>query len=135
MRVLVSTKRTQKQRENDFSFVPENELLYFGTQCSGEKVDGSCGCRRSLVGVKCLKATTTMKVAASELDVEGLAETIHRAWKKGGFTESLDDGRTRGRARRMAKELAAIAKKYPVGSVLERRATFAKRRPRRPKRT
>ena len=57
MRVLVATKKTQKQRENDFSFVPENELLYFGSQCSGEKVDGSCGCKRSLVGVKCLMAT------------------------------------------------------------------------------
>jgi len=130
MRVLVSTKKMQKQRENDFSFVPENELLYFGFQCSGEKVDGRCGCRRSLVGVKCLKATTTMKVAESKLDEEGFAEVLHRAWKKGGFTDSLEDGRTRDHARRMARELVAIAKKYPVGTILERRATFAKRRTR-----
>jgi hypothetical protein len=127
MRVLVSTKKTQKQRENDFSFVPENELVYFGSQCSGEKVDGSCGCRRSLVGVKCLKGTTTIKVANSKLDEEGLAEAIHRAWKKGGFSASLEDGRARGRARRMAKELIAIAKKHPVGTILERRARIAKR--------
>jgi len=127
MKVLVATKKTQKQRENDFTFVPENELLYFGFQCSGEKVDGACGCRRSLVGVKCLKATTTMKVVESKLDEEGLAEAIHRAWKKGGFTDSLEDGRTRGRARRMAKELVGIAKKHRVGTVLERRGTFAKR--------
>ncbi len=127
MKVLVSTKKTQKQRENDFSFVPENELLYFGFECSGEKIDGSCGCKRSLVGVKCLKATTTMKVADGKLDEEGLAEVIHRAWKKGGWTSSLEDARARGRARRMAKELLAIAKKHPVGTILERRSGFAKR--------
>lgn len=128
MRVLVSTKKMQKQRENDFCFVPENELLFFGLQCSGEKVDGSCGCRRSLCGVKCLKATTTMKVASSKLDEEGLAEAIHRAWKKGGWVSSLEDKRARGRARKMAKEISSIAKKHRVGTILERRATFAKRR-------
>ena len=130
MRVLVATKKTQKHRANDFSFVPENELLFFGFQCSGEKVDGSCGCKRSLVGARCLKGTTTMKVAESKLDEEGLAEAIHRAWKKGGFIASLEDARTRGRARRMARQLVAIAKRHPVGTILERRARFTQRGPR-----
>jgi len=120
MQVLVSTKKTQKQRENDFNFVPENELLYFGIQC-GERVDGSCGCRRSLTGVTCLQATTTMKVADTELDEAGLAETIHRALKKTGTSDSLDNARDRKRALRMARELVAIAERHPVGTVLERR--------------
>ena len=49
MKVLVATRNTQGQRGNDFCFVPEGEIVAFpAAECTGEKIDGSCGCRRSV---------------------------------------------------------------------------------------
>jgi hypothetical protein len=36
MRILVSTKKTQGQRKNDFCWVPEGEIVRFGMECGGE---------------------------------------------------------------------------------------------------
>lgn len=130
MKVLVSTKKTHGQRENDFCFVPEGELVYFGSECTNEKTDGRCGCKRSLVGVKCLKGTTTLMVVNMDATEDDLAEAIHRSWVKGGWSESLRDGRARGRAKRMAKKLVAVASRFRAGSVLERRlGLFQRRKP------
>jgi hypothetical protein len=124
MKVLVSTRLTQGHRDNDFCFVREGELVYFGSECSGEKADGRCGCKRSLVGVKCLKATTTMKVVDADLDENDLAAAIHRAWIKGGWFQRLDDRRIRGHAVSMARKLIRIAGAHRVGTILERRASL-----------
>ena len=50
MKLLVATTKTQGQRKNDFCWVPEDEIVQFAFVCDGEKIDGSCGCRRSMSG-------------------------------------------------------------------------------------
>ena len=67
MKVLVGTKDTQGKRKNDFSFTDEGELVTFGTECDREAVDGHCGCKRSLVGMKTRKGTTTFKVVEKKI--------------------------------------------------------------------
>jgi hypothetical protein len=62
MKVLVATEETQGRRPNDFCFTEEGELVLFGSECSRETIDGPCGCRRSLVGVRSGMATTTVRV-------------------------------------------------------------------------
>ena len=42
----------------------EGELVRFATECDGERVDGRCGCRRSMTGMSTLKATTTVRCEA-----------------------------------------------------------------------
>src|SRR4051794_34110350 len=63
MQLLVTTKRTQGQRKNDFCWTGEDEIAIFGSQCDRGSVDDACGCRRAMAGLDSSKATTTVKVA------------------------------------------------------------------------
>lgn len=124
MKILVSTKKTQGQRKNDFSFVPEDEIVKFGFECDGERVDGSCGCRRSLVGTACKKATTTFKVAERDITTKELAQIIYASYQNSGWTTV-----TMEVAKEDAQELSRIATHFGVDDVLEKRGSrFSLRR-------
>src|SRR3990172_8245236 len=72
VKVLVATAETQGERSNDFCHTVEGELVTWpALECSGESVDGGCGCRRALCGVGSLKATTTAKVVERTCDLAG----------------------------------------------------------------
>lgn len=116
MKVLVATEQTQGQRENDFCFVPEGELVMFGTECDREDIDGNCGCKRSMAGLKCQKATTTIMVAEMDVDLEAeiAASLIDGGWGKIGL--NIEEA-TAG----ASEEVVRIAEKFPVGTILERR--------------
>lgn len=121
MKVLVSTKETQKQRINDFSWVPEGELVTFGSECGRGSVDDHCGCRRSMVGVECMMATTTMKVVERpELTSEKLEEAILSSLVAGGWYEA-DDPEAKSWARSAAEELIRLASAFSEGNVVEKR--------------
>ena len=117
MKVLVATRNTQGQRGNDFCFVPEGEIVAFpAAECTGEKIDGSCGCRRSMEGIKSHKATTTVMVADNpRLSLFDLVEKILSYRKAIGFKVS------EGGAQLLAEDLWDIAQRHEVGTVLERR--------------
>jgi hypothetical protein len=127
MKVLVSTTKTQGARNNDFCFVPEGEILHFGSECDGESVDGGCGCRRSLGGIDCHKATTTMKVVEMELTPSGLADKMFEYLRSAGWV-SDDNPRTRRWAQQEADAVIEVAEYFEVGDILERRGrNFRKR--------
>jgi hypothetical protein len=113
--------KTQGQRANDFCFC-ENELLTFGSECDGEKVDGHCGCKRSMVGLTSRRATTTIEVAEVPLDEEEFINQLMVSERKAGF--NLSDKQSR----RVACGLIKLAGKFPVGCVLERRGNIFRRR-------
>ena len=116
MLFLVGTKETQGKRKNDFSHTEDGEVLMFGSECDGEKVDGGCGCRRALAGVKTAKATTTMKVADVSEDVirAGMVGFLVNKW-------SFDEAEATEFVNEDIKELHKIAEFFGEGTVLERR--------------
>lgn len=118
MKVLVSTKQTQGQRPDDFSYVREGDLVCFGEVC-GRGNDG-CGCERSMVGLKNRKSTTTMRVAELILTrnewIETAAASEHKAWSS---AMSLSECR-REMARHLARIETALAN-VPVGTIMEYR--------------
>ena len=96
----------------------------FGSECDGEKVDGGCGCRRALAGVKTAKATTTMKVADVSEDVirAGMVGFLVNKW-------SFDEAEALEWVNGDIKELNRVAEFFGEGTVLERRGRkFAERR-------
>jgi len=127
IQIFVSTKETQGQRENDFCFVPEGEIVNLKSlTCSNETVDGHCGCKRSLYGIKCLKSTTTMKVALFDGSIADLAEVILKSLKQGGWIqESWQKFLEEGIAR--ASKIVQEASKFPIGAIVEYRDGFAAR--------
>lgn len=132
MKILVSTKEKQGQRKNDFCFVPEGEIVVFGSECDGEAVDGKCGCRRSLVGVKCSTATTTFKVADIPTTEEELVTRLYESAEKGGWLQfyKTEDGKKRARTlmRKDARELIRVGSFFREGDVVERRGDKLQRR-------
>lgn len=120
-KLFVSTKQTQGERPNDFSYVPEGELVTFAFECDNEQIDGSCGCRRSMGGVESSGATTTFRVEEVELDEIQLANQIFKGLEKGGWV-GLMGGASAGRmAYEDARALIATAAQFEVGDIVEKR--------------
>lgn len=129
MKVLVSTKETQGQRSNDFTWTNEGELLKYGFECDRESVDGSCGCKRSLVGVTTSKATTTMKVIDLPLTPSDFKLLIVASLKREGWiTGETTDKEAEELYRAATLGLDTVAASFPVGAVLERRGNTFNRR-------
>ena len=121
MKVLVATSETRGHRKNDFGHATDGEIVTFGSECDGEAIDGTCGCRRAMVGVVSRKATTTFKgVEMPDLTLEALADKIHDSLKAGGWSANDEPGR-RSWAADDARELARLAGFFTVGAVIEKR--------------
>lgn len=116
MQLLVSTKISQGTRKNDFSNATEGEIVDFPShECTGEAIDGRCGCKRSLVGINSRLATTTVIVAELPLTKEELIEQI-----KDSLEQALP-GLGSEEAPLIAQDLIHYGKAFPVGTVIERR--------------
>ncbi len=102
MKLFVSTKLTQGQRNNDFCWAEEDEMVRFPFECDGESVDGRCGCRRSMAGLYSQKATSTFKVVELAIGKEALQ-----------FITRLPDDEL--------DQLLYAASQFPIGTVCERR--------------
>ena len=123
MKLLTVTSETQGQRSNDFMWCEEGELVKFGMECDGEEVDGSCGCRRSMVGVKSNKATTTMKVIRVEITEEKLASVLRSNYKKGGWYDFMENDAAENYIRLEIEDIVRVSRMFPVGSVVEKRGS------------
>lgn len=116
MKLMVATEQTQGNRKNDFCWVPEDEIVTFGgLECDGEEVDGSCGCKRSLVGIASSKSTTTMKIVDLELTMNELVDMIKKSLSRSGWHSLVS------KADMLAAELVEMAEPFKVGDIVERR--------------
>lgn len=127
MKVFVATKRGQGIRKNDFCHAAEGEPVKFVFECDGETVDGVCGCKRSMGGVKSHKATTTMEVLDfDDMTPERYARPLHISDTKGGWTPSEEESKSE------AEELARLAASFDGGALVEKRGNaFRERKMRR----
>jgi hypothetical protein len=130
LKVFVSTQETQGQRENDFNFVPEGELVMFGMlTCSNEHADDGCGCARSMCGTLTHLATTTMKVVEYTGETS-LADTILTSLKESGWIGSMYEqaGLISVNPYAIAKRILKAAAPFHVGAIVEYRdGQFAER--------
>ena len=129
MRILVATKEGQGQRRNDFCHAREGEIVVFGSECDGETVDGSCGCRRAMVGSLSLKSTTTMKVVDMPHAEFRIRTAIRRRMERGGWDKLMTPEEIAEEVEADARELLRLAAAFPVGMIVERRGNqFQERR-------
>ena len=121
MLLMVATKKGQGKRKNDFTWTEEGEIVTFSNECDGEKIDGPCGCRRSMTGLNSRKATTTMLVKEMDMTPDQLKEKLRESFKKAGFGSAMEDERMKRFIETDAKELMRIANCFQEGDVIERR--------------
>ena len=125
MKLLVATTETQGQRENDFCWATEGEIVDFGSECDGESVDGPCGCRRGMIGIESHKTTTTMKVVDRlDVDADSLAATILAGQIDAGWVKVSGAAAALGYAHQEAQYLIDTAAQFDVGDIVERRGNI-----------
>ena len=122
MKILVSTTETQGQRDNDFCFVPEGEIVKRDSHMCDTHPDGKCGCARALAGIDCHKATTTMKVVDLPITEDELKEKIYKSLLNGGWGV-LGKNVIKKVAKTQMAENVSIADEFNVGDVIEFRMT------------
>ncbi|PTR36652.1 hypothetical protein C8K38_12345 [Rhodococcus sp. OK611] len=116
MRGLVATARTQGQRDNDFDFCVEGELVWIGLVCARDEADpdGGCGCGRAFSGLNSHRATTTARVAElAGFTGDDYVEALRSGLAQAGWPPNL--------AGELAGDMLAIAAHWPAGTVIERR--------------
>lgn len=114
MKVLVATVQTQGQRESDFNYCVEGELLWIQEPCDRDamRLPSSCGCGRAFSGLASHRATTTATVAELPISVEEYVTAIESSLREQGWpTEWASD---------IAFDQTALAESWDVGSVIER---------------
>jgi hypothetical protein len=120
MKVLIATHETQGQRDNDFCFCEEGELIRFPVlKCTWGETDDECGCSRAMFGMKTRAGTTTIRVADLPISSEALQLEIIKSIEAGGWPTNSDDFIER--VRKEAMWLIRVASEHDDGSVLELR--------------
>ena len=128
MKILVVTKKTQGVRKGDCCWCKEGELVKFGFECDrdNENIDGTCGCKRSMSGIECHKATTTMKVIDMDISEDDYIHRIKDSLVKAGWGGIGID--TLALAIEDAKELSRLANTFDVGDIIEKRGDIFQER-------
>lgn len=121
MKLLTATKLTQGQRKNDFSFVPQGEIVTFSSECDREAIDGKCGCKRSMVGLESLKSTTTVQVVDLPLTQEQLSNALQKSLQKSGWARIMNQTDIDDLIKQDLTALLEVSNAFTVGTVLERR--------------
>ena len=123
MKLLTATRERQGERDGDFCFAVEGELVLLGFVCATDEAnpDGGCGCGRAFSGMSSMRATTTALVRDLDITYDDLrmaVEGYHVAAGMGpdvigraGFEEVVSA---------TLEDLAQIAH-VPVGAVVGRR--------------
>ncbi len=117
MKVLVATARTQGEREGDFNWCVEGELVWIGLVCASDQADpdgGRCGCGRSFGGLNSHRGTTTAVVR----DLPGFTRSDYVEALRSSLEQQ---GWPTGIAESEADELLELARYWPPGTVVERR--------------
>ena len=128
MKVFAATAATQGQRETDFTWTVDGELVMVSFECDADLrdpdgIDGGCGCRRSMTGLTSQKATTTFTVIDLDVDRDGFASLVESTLRDAGWSDAVIDA-----APEIAGELVEYASGFDVGDVLERRGDEIQRR-------
>lgn len=123
MKFAVATQETQGQRNNDFQFCFEGEIVFPGLTCSNGYADDECGCSRSLGGLLSRKAGTTFKVVEIPDQYEDkLVHLVMTSEKDAGWSGSEEYARAR--VQQANSELSS----FPADSIVEfRDGEFGKR--------
>jgi hypothetical protein len=78
MKLLTATSERQGERDGDFCFAVEGELVLLGFVCATDQADpdGGCGCGRAFSGMGSMKATTTALVRDLDITYDDLRAAV-----------------------------------------------------------
>ena len=91
MKLLTATTERQGERDGDFCYAIEGELVILGEVCATDLNDpaGGCGCGRAFAGLRSRRATTTALVRELALTREDLELAVAAHLAAGGVTAEV----------------------------------------------
>lgn len=125
MKILTATTLRQGDRDNDYSWTVEGELVGIDEPCARDRTDpdGGCGCGRGFFGFSSHRSTTTAVVRDLPLTAGDVCDALV------GYYESAGYGRfTVAEVADQVDDLLELAGYWPVGTVLERRLDLVRTR-------
>ncbi len=118
MKILTATSRGQGQREGDYHWCIEGEIVWLATVCAtdGTDPDGPCGCARGFAGLNSHRATTTALVRDLPMSRTDVINALSGYYESSGYS-SIPAAELEFEV----DEFLDIASTWPVGTVIERR--------------
>ena len=91
MKLLTATRERQGERDGDFCFAVEGELVLLGEVCATDQENplGGCGCGRAFSGLRSDRATTTALVRDLQLSREDLELAVAGRFAANGITAGV----------------------------------------------
>ena len=122
MKVFTATAHTQGNRDSDFNWCEEGEMVTTAKvicdRDEREGPDGGCGCGRSFGGMRSGKSVTTAMVRDLALGPQDVAFLVRKYREEGGWADLFGEDTDAIVAEKAAGIIGAAAD-YPVGAVLE----------------
>ena len=124
MKLLTATRERQGERDGDFCFAVEGELVLLGFVCATDQADpdGGCGCGRAFSGMSSLRATTTALVRDLDLSVDDVRIAVEGYYVAAGMgPDVIGRGEFAELVTATVDEMGDIAPSLPAGAVVGRR--------------
>ena len=124
MKLLTATRERQGERDGDFCFAVEGELVLLGFVCASDEADpdGGCGCGRAFSGMSSMRATTTALVRDLDLSVDDVRTAVEGYYVAAGLgPDVIGRGGFAELVTATVDEMVDIAPSLPAGAVVGRR--------------
>jgi len=124
MKLLTATRERQGERDGDFCFAIEGELVLPGVVCATDEADpdGGCGCGRAFSGMSSMQATTTALVRDLDVSMDDVRLAVEGYYVSAGMGPDVIGGADFANfVTETVAEMAEVAEAVPVGAVLGRR--------------
>jgi hypothetical protein len=124
MKLLTATRERQGERDGDFCFAVEGELVLLGYVCATDQgdPDGGCGCGRAFSGMSSMRATTTALVRELDLSADDLRLAVESHYAAAGMgADVVGSAEFADLVSATVDELVEIAPSLPEGAVVGRR--------------
>ena len=124
MKLLTATRERQGERDGDFCFAVEGELVLLGFVCATDAADpdGGCGCGRAFSGMSSMRATTTALVRDLDISFDDARSAVEGYYVSAGMgPDVIGDAEFTELVAGTLIEMAEIADFVPVGAVVGRR--------------
>ena len=124
MKLLTATRERQGERDGDFYYAIEGELVLLGLVCPADEADpdGGCGCGRAFSGMSSMQATTTALVRDLDVSMDDVRLAVEGYYVSTGMGPDVIGGVDFADfVTETVAEMAEVAEAVPVGAVLGRR--------------
>lgn len=126
MKLLTATRERQGERDGDFCYAVEGELVLLGLVCADDERnpdgDEACGCGRAFSGMSSMRATTTALVRDLDVTVDDVRLAAGGFYVSSGLGPDVIGGAAfADLVAETLVSMADVAEALPIGAVVGRR--------------